>query len=103
MQRKLILDCEYIQNMGLWMDLRLFLCTAARLFRISLVRLLGLHRNVILPKPGDCPGDAEPLVEASPAYHVPHVRGHGNGQSLAHSADGTMHAGRQGKVTKRPR
>ena len=102
-RRKLVLDCEYIHNAGLWLDLRLFFCTSARMFRVSLVRLLGLHRDVVLPDPGDSEGETEPLVAGAPGFHVPHVRGHAGGQSMAHSADGTLHASRQAQVTKRPR
>ncbi|MGA2255244.1 MAG: sugar transferase, partial [Thermoguttaceae bacterium] len=53
-RRKVVLDCEYVQNAGLWLDLRLFLCTVARMFRISLAGVLGLHREVALAD------DAEP-------------------------------------------
>jgi lipopolysaccharide/colanic/teichoic acid biosynthesis glycosyltransferase len=51
-QRKLILDCEYIRTASLWLDLRILLCTALRVVWIKgprVTRLLGLERTAILP------------------------------------------------------
>lgn len=48
-RRKLSLDLEYIERAGLVLDLRLLFCTFLRLLWIPGVRVLGLHREVILP------------------------------------------------------
>jgi lipopolysaccharide/colanic/teichoic acid biosynthesis glycosyltransferase len=45
-RRKLVLDLEYIDRASAWMDVRLALCTAARIFKLPVIHLLGLHRNV---------------------------------------------------------
>ena len=59
-RRKLVLDCEYIRSAGPWLDFRLFLCTAARLLRVSLVRVLGLHRSFVSPDIAGFSADAHP-------------------------------------------
>ncbi len=109
-RRKLVLDCQYIQSAGLWLDFRLFVCTIARMFRISLVGLLGLRREAILPGPPDPSADADPLISSPAVPHVPHSNGnghangngqvHGNGQTASHAGDDTPHASRNGR---RPR
>lgn len=61
-ERKLVLDLQYIREASLWLDLRLVVCTAARVVRLPLVRLLGLHREVPLrprPAPALEPGDED--------------------------------------------
>jgi lipopolysaccharide/colanic/teichoic acid biosynthesis glycosyltransferase len=45
--RKLVLDLEYVDRAGLWLDARLLLCTFARLFKLPAVRVLGLERYVV--------------------------------------------------------
>jgi lipopolysaccharide/colanic/teichoic acid biosynthesis glycosyltransferase len=64
-QRKLILDCEYIRTASPWLDLRILLCTALRMVWIKgpwISRLLGLERTAILPPiPEQAPG-APPAV-----------------------------------------
>lgn len=53
--RKLALDREYIERAGLWIDIRIALCTAFRIFSLRtgrLERLLGLWRDAdSLPVP----------------------------------------------------
>jgi len=49
-RRKLILDLEYVLHASLWMDLRLALCTAARMTKLSgpiLLRLFGIYRETL--------------------------------------------------------
>jgi lipopolysaccharide/colanic/teichoic acid biosynthesis glycosyltransferase len=51
-QRKLVLDCEYIQHTGLLLDIRLLLCTFLRIFKVPerwLLSALRLGRNVKIP------------------------------------------------------
>jgi len=51
-QRKLVLDCEYIEHGGPWLDTRLMICTFLRIFKVSeswLLHLLRLGRNVSIP------------------------------------------------------
>lgn len=48
-RRKLFLDREYVQSAGWLFDLRILLCTAGRVLKISqpiLLRALGLHREI---------------------------------------------------------
>jgi lipopolysaccharide/colanic/teichoic acid biosynthesis glycosyltransferase len=72
-RRKLALDCEYIQQVGLLLDLRLILCTVLRVFGLRggrSVSLLGLHRSVTLPptaapiggQPGAPPATPDTIV-----------------------------------------
>ena len=59
-QRKLLLDCEYVERGGLWLDTRLMICTFLRLFKVPegwLQCLLALRRDAKIPG----------LTETSPA------------------------------------
>ena len=50
--RKLVLDCEYIRQAGLWLDIRIFMGTFLRVFKFSerwLMLVLGLRREVTIP------------------------------------------------------
>ncbi len=47
--RKVILDIEYIQRAGLWLDLRLIICTAFRFLKWPILGIFGLYREVQLP------------------------------------------------------
>jgi lipopolysaccharide/colanic/teichoic acid biosynthesis glycosyltransferase len=44
---KLVLDLQYVERARLLLDVRLLLCTLARLFKLPAVRLLGLERRVV--------------------------------------------------------
>jgi lipopolysaccharide/colanic/teichoic acid biosynthesis glycosyltransferase len=58
-QRKVVLDCEYIQRGGPWLDTRLMLCTFLRLFKLPegwLHSLFALTRDPNVP----CPLTTEP-------------------------------------------
>jgi lipopolysaccharide/colanic/teichoic acid biosynthesis glycosyltransferase len=101
-RRKLILDCQYIQNAGMWLDFRLFLCTVGRMFRISLVDILGLRRTVNLPDSADPSDDAVPTFGGPAALHVPHANGNNNGQSRPHAGDAAR-AHRKDEIRIRPR
>lgn len=51
-RRKLIVDLDYIQVAGFWMDVRILLCTLLRMLWIKgpgVTRMLGLERVVVLP------------------------------------------------------
>jgi lipopolysaccharide/colanic/teichoic acid biosynthesis glycosyltransferase len=50
-RRKLVLDLQYIRRAGVLLDARLLLCTLGRMFKLSLVSLLGLRRTVTLADP----------------------------------------------------
>jgi lipopolysaccharide/colanic/teichoic acid biosynthesis glycosyltransferase len=66
-QRKIVLDCEYVERGGLWLDVRLILCTFLRIFKISefwLQRLFGLHREARIEV---LPGDASDATDNSVA------------------------------------
>lgn len=39
--RKLVLDCEYIERAGLWLDCRILACTALRIFKLQASWLMG--------------------------------------------------------------
>ena len=47
-RRKVILDIEYIQTAGPWLDLRLIACTALRFLKLPILVFFGLHRSVKL-------------------------------------------------------
>jgi Bacterial sugar transferase len=68
-RRKLILDCDYIRSAGWWLDLRIVLCTALRMFWIkgpAISRLLGLERLVHLPADNADRATAEEEGHAAP-------------------------------------
>jgi lipopolysaccharide/colanic/teichoic acid biosynthesis glycosyltransferase len=51
-RRKVVLDCEYIENAGLLLDFRLLLCTFLRIFKVPerwLLSRLRLGRHVAIP------------------------------------------------------
>ncbi len=51
-QRKVLLDCEYVERGGLWLDTRLMVCTFLRLFKVPegwLQSLLALRRDAKVP------------------------------------------------------
>jgi lipopolysaccharide/colanic/teichoic acid biosynthesis glycosyltransferase len=48
-RRKLILDLEYIETAGPWLDIRLIACTALRFFKLPFLKIFGLRRRVLLP------------------------------------------------------
>jgi hypothetical protein len=51
-RRKLIVDRDYIESAGCWLDLRIFFCTLLRMLWIkgpAVTRFLGLERVVVLP------------------------------------------------------
>jgi lipopolysaccharide/colanic/teichoic acid biosynthesis glycosyltransferase len=77
-RRKLVLDCEYIRQAGLWLDVRLFLCTALRLVKVPelwLMPLFGLRRAAVLP--------------TAPALKLHGEGGNGNGNG---NGNGSEHA-----------
>lgn len=45
-RRKLVLDLEYMEKAGVLLDLRIILCTAAKLLRVPARGILGLKRQV---------------------------------------------------------
>ncbi len=65
-QRKLVLDLQYIKEASAWLDARLLLCTAARVFKLPVIRLLGLHRSVTLPPISTTPNDSLSLEKKMP-------------------------------------
>ena len=88
-RRKLVLDCEYVERAGLWLDIRLVLCTAFRLVRVSMVNPLGLRREVVL---------SDPVSPTAPAT-VPA----GTPSALAAQADGQHGYHHHMKAPRRPR
>jgi lipopolysaccharide/colanic/teichoic acid biosynthesis glycosyltransferase len=60
-RRKLVLDLQYIEQANAWLDARLLLCTAARIFKLPVTRLFGLYRVVTLPEKPPSAGDSLPL------------------------------------------
>jgi lipopolysaccharide/colanic/teichoic acid biosynthesis glycosyltransferase len=118
-QRKLVLDCEYIERGGLLLDLRLMLCTFLRIFKVSegwLLFGLGLGRTVPIPavdkieagggERGGEPAEGTPAAILSQIADQPDSdetaggNGHGNGEANGHGrSHGNGHApyNRQGK------
>jgi lipopolysaccharide/colanic/teichoic acid biosynthesis glycosyltransferase len=70
-QRKLLLDCEYVERGGLWLDTRLMTCTFLRLFKLPegwLQFLLALRRDARVPgMPEAVPATGEPDADSSQA------------------------------------
>jgi lipopolysaccharide/colanic/teichoic acid biosynthesis glycosyltransferase len=120
-QRKLTLDCEYIERGGWWLDFRLLLCTFLRIFRFPEAWLhvrLGLVRDVPIPSVGEIAAGngqsaAEP-AEATPAAILLQIgnppnpggpaagNGKSNGDSDGHgsvSSNGHVHRHHQTKQT----
>jgi len=103
-RRKLVLDLQYVAKASLLLDVRLFLCTSGRMFKISLVRVLGLRRTVTLPESAprmiELGGPDSPLPEASahPAGSNGNGDGNGNGHCNGHgNGNGNGAALRNGK------
>ncbi|GAB6164108.1 hypothetical protein JCM19992_01080 [Thermostilla marina] len=51
-RRKLVLDLDYVQHATLWLDLRIMLCTAAKMFRLPgliVAKWLGIRRDARVP------------------------------------------------------
>lgn len=50
-RRKQVLDMQYVQEAGLWLDMRMLLCTSLRLFGVGgdlAMRLMRVERHVLL-------------------------------------------------------
>jgi lipopolysaccharide/colanic/teichoic acid biosynthesis glycosyltransferase len=66
-RRKLVLDIQYIRQASAWLDARLILCTAARVFKLPVVGFFGLHRSVTLPPLPATPDVAPSLDRETPS------------------------------------
>lgn len=83
--RKLVLDLEYVEGAGPWLEARLLICTGMRLLKIPSMGLLGLRRNVTLPvtlhngSAGISTADTVPV--AALADQRVHLHSNGNGRS----------------------
>lgn len=89
-ERKLVLDLEYVREAGPWLEARLLICTATRLLKVPTIRLLGLHRAVKLPNTKSrmatpaARGDPDSSAAVSQqAVNSPH---NGNGQETTPAA-----------------
>ena len=120
-RRKLVLDIEYIMTAGLFLDIRMLLCTSLRLMNLKghvAKRLTGMHRDVPRQSPKDATGDGKesmpldaPPTPASIGLRSPNGSDNGEGGSNGHDPAHvhTLHAKRQakGKVvlgnSRRPR
>ena len=120
-ERKLVLDCEYIRHAGLLLDIRLLLCTFLRIFKVPegwLLSGLRLGRSVTIPALADArcgngerAGDA---AEATPASILLEIgnqpnrgkpasgNGESNGESNGHGRGvGNGHAHGAGQDNRR--
>jgi lipopolysaccharide/colanic/teichoic acid biosynthesis glycosyltransferase len=81
-RRKVTLDCQYIEQASLWLDLKLIACTALRVIGCSdrqAVRLMGLHRTVELRALAGTSQDIEPDGPVAPsAIERSHSERHAN-------------------------
>src|SRR5688572_17086768 len=59
-RRKLVLDREYVASAGIFLDLRIILCTALRVLGIQGRQFFGLERTVALQPAADAP-PAKPM------------------------------------------
>jgi len=69
-RRKLVLDLEYVQHAGLLLDIRLFLCTFGRMFKLPegiLLRIFKVSRRVTLPESPVPPANGSNHPGATPA------------------------------------
>jgi lipopolysaccharide/colanic/teichoic acid biosynthesis glycosyltransferase len=73
-RRKLILDREYIEQAGVWLDLRMLVCTLFRMIGVPgalATRLTGLERRVELPAAsGHLWGVSDDDVQTEPSAQV---------------------------------
>ena len=99
-RRKLILDLEYIEAAGSWLDARIMFCTVLRMLWIkgpAVTRLLGLERIVVLPavappKPTPAAVSIDTLImkqdetvtDFTPENNVRPAARNGDGQSPPH-------------------
>jgi lipopolysaccharide/colanic/teichoic acid biosynthesis glycosyltransferase len=106
-QRKIILDTEYVRRASLWMDIRIIVCTGLRIIKLPAIRLFGLHRRVPDAVP-DAPatasskeGDQRPLTPDLIKAHSASDPRWAPGQ---HSANGRNRTGKGSEIHKnRPR
>jgi lipopolysaccharide/colanic/teichoic acid biosynthesis glycosyltransferase len=95
--RKVILDLEYIQTAGLWLDLRLIVATALRFLKLPILGILGLHRSVKLPAHEvkiQQPAANETVVTLEQIQQKAKGRssnGSGNGDRVHHNHKGNAH------------
>jgi hypothetical protein len=82
-QRKVILDIEYIQSASLWLDVRLIVCTALRFLKLPILGLFGLARYPKLSSP--------PLEEpkTTPEGEIVTLQGLQQKAGCNHSGDGS--------------
>ncbi|MEN6450802.1 MAG: sugar transferase [Thermoguttaceae bacterium] len=115
-RRKLVLDREYIGRANAWLDLRLLVCTAFRMFKLPshwVLGPLGIRRQVTLPPASDetsRAADGDGVHSAiAPGSLVPWLReaSHHGGQSHGSRAESQSHhhqsAGRSGAGRPKPR
>jgi lipopolysaccharide/colanic/teichoic acid biosynthesis glycosyltransferase len=101
-RRKVSLDCEYIREAGPWLDIRILLCTALRMLKLSegqLLPLLRLRRAAVLDLSGTSTapgGNGNGRVDG--CDHVPATPAEILCQAAAESVDGKGN-GRSGKET----
>jgi hypothetical protein len=83
-RRKLVLDLEYIETAGIWMDLSIILCTSCRLVKFS--------ERVLLPAFGL---KREPEFDDTVFVHITDTKKHSSdkgGRLLLSLPEGTVHA-----------
>ena len=106
-RRKLVLDLQYIENVGLFLDLRLLLCTFLRVFKLPVIKLFGLYRNVVLSEPG--PSGNGAVKRNTRALITPAGARPGNGEpangngKVSHRAPESSPATNEGAAAKKPR
>ena len=76
-RRKVFLDRQYIEQAGLLLDVRIFLCTLARIFKLPALRLLGIQRAV----PDFRDEEPVPTDEAASGNGNGDENGNGNGKA----------------------
>jgi hypothetical protein len=92
---KLVLDLEYVERAGLFLDICLLICTLLRIFKLPALRVLGLQRKVVLPPihsgNGDNAADKNILTPASITHQTvlhptPSAQAGKNGNRSSHSS-----------------
>jgi lipopolysaccharide/colanic/teichoic acid biosynthesis glycosyltransferase len=103
-RRKLVLDLEYIEKAGLFLDFRLTLCTALRVLKLPVLRVLGLHRMVVLPAlPSGNGNHAGSANSVTPKSIVQHAVAHPAAGSPAGHNGKRLHGNAEPQLPRKPK
>jgi hypothetical protein len=96
-RRKVVLDIEYIQTAGIWLDMKLIFCTALRFTKLPVLGFWGLLRTVNLPtqkteNPLAAPAETVvTLKQIRRQVETTHANGNGDGIKLYRAKNHNRH------------